>query len=287
MTLSPHQAPSLFAVFPAQVVSHFSSSTAAQAQAPPAQPASTTDTPVSAPAAPEGVETRGLENFATLTESLEQQIGLFTVYSDLQAGKSYLAIAPEQLNQNFLLITTLESGLGEAGLFRGWSINDLMIQFREAPDNHLQVVVPNTTIRDTSGQNRQQRLIDSSFSDSVIFAVPVVSTDPNSQAKLIDLTALFLERDLANLSRTLSGAISGYSPDSTLSRVDSLKLFDENLELGTTVGYASDGSGGSPFGALFGFSLQGLADTRGFSLGIRYSLSALPENNGEARPVAV
>ncbi|MEL6900718.1 MAG: zinc-dependent metalloprotease [Cyanobacteria bacterium J06606_4] len=276
-TLPIHWLPSSFV---ASSTAQYLSSPAAQAQAIPAQPTETNGSPVGAPAAERGSSTEGMEAFATLTASLEKQTGLFTVYSDLQAGKSYLAIAPEQLNQNFLLITTLESGLGEAGLFRGWSINDLMIQFREAPDNHLQVVVPNTTIRDTSGQNRQQRLIDSSFSDSIIFAVPVVSIDPTTQTKLIDLSALFLERDLANLSQALSGAISGYSPDSTLSRVDSLKLFDENLELGTTIGYASDGSGGSPFGALFGFSLQGLADTRGFSLGIRYSLSALPENNG-------
>ena len=230
----------------------------------------------------------GLEPFEELTAELEKQEGLFTTYRDRSAdadAKIYLALKPEQLNQNFILLATLESGLGEARLFRGWPINDLLIQFREATDNRLQVVVPNTYIRNPDGQEWQQRLLDSSFSDSVIFAVPVVSIDPTSQSKLIDLSDLIVKRDLANIAKSIGWAVDDYKRSEELSQVNQLQVFENNLELGTIAAFTSDSSGAPSLGDLLGGSLQGLADSRGFTLGIRYSLSALPENNGyQPRP---
>lgn len=221
----------------------------------------------------------GLTPFAEAIADLDKQKGLFTVYSDRELGKLYLAIAPEQLDRSFLLIATLESGLGEAGLYRGRSVNDLLIQFRSAPNNQIQIVVPNTYIRNPSRQNWQQRLLDSSFSDSIIFAVDTVSIDPDSQAKLVDLSDLLLERDVANVKRELSWATKGYRQNSELSNITGFDLFPGNLEVGSTVSFSSEG-GGSSLGSLFGAPLQGLPDERGFTLGLRYSLSALPENNG-------
>lgn len=222
-----------------------------------------------------------LRPFGEVTQDLQRQEGLFTTYSDLEQGTAYLALRPEQLNRNFLLVTTLESGVGEAGLFRGWPINDgLVFQFQELPGDRLQIVVPNTYIRNPEGQDWQQRLLDNSFSDSAIFALDIVSVDPASQAKLIDLSKLLMEKDLANLAQGLSWVISGYSRNKDLSRVDDLALFTHNLEVSTTVSFAGGGVPSDPFGGLFGFALQGLPDERGFRLGIRHSLSALPENDG-------
>ena len=222
----------------------------------------------------------GMRPFEKLTEGLEKQDGLFTIYSDLQKGKAYLALRPEQLNRNFLVVATLASGIGEAGLLRGWPINDLLIQFHEAPGDRLQVVVPNTYIRNPEGQNWQQQLLDSSFSDSVIFSINVVSVDPESQTKIIDLSKLLLERDLANLNQSLGWVTSNYSRNTDLSRVNKLKPFPENLEVETLVGFTGGSGSTDPFAALLGLSLQGLPDQRGFTLRVRYSLSALPENNG-------
>ncbi|NJM98528.1 MAG: DUF5117 domain-containing protein [Phormidesmis sp. RL_2_1] len=246
-----------------------------------------TEAPASAPARPDDANpddpngsSSELQSFEEVTAGLEKQTGIFTTYSDLQTGKVYLALLPEQLNRNFLLLATLESGLGESGLFRGWEISDLLIQFREVPQDRLQVVVPNTYIRNPDGQQLQQRLLDGSFSDSIIFAIKVVSIDLESQAKLIDLADLLMTRDLANLDQSLSWAVNGYRRNAELSRVSALKVFNQNLELGTTLGYSAGGGTASPLAALFGGSIQGLADERGFALGVRYSLSALPESNG-------
>ncbi|MGD1860049.1 MAG: zinc-dependent metalloprotease [Leptolyngbyaceae cyanobacterium] len=221
-----------------------------------------------------------LRPFAEVTQDLDRQEGLLTIYSSVEKGTAYLALLPQQLNQNFLLSATLESGVGEAGLFRGWPINDLLIQFRELPGDRIQVVVPNTYVRNPGGEGWQQRLQDSSFSDSVIFAVNVISIDPNSQAKLIDLASLLMERDLANLTEGLGWVLSGYSRNPELSRLKSLNMFPENLEIGTVLAFSGGISTVDPFAGLFGPSLRGLPDSRGFSLDVRYSLSALPVNNG-------
>jgi len=218
----------------------------------------------------------GMRPFADLTQDLTKQEGLFTLYSNLQEKEAYLALRPDQLNRNYLLIATLESGVGEAGLFRGWPINDLLVQFRDAPGDRIEVVVPNTYIRNPDGQQWQQRLLDGSFSDSVIFAVNVVSIDPETQAKVIDLSNLMMERDLANLTQALGWVVSGYSRNPDLSRMTHLATFPQNLEMDTTIGFSGGGMPADPIAALFGFSLQGLPDNRGFTLGVRYSLSALP-----------
>lgn len=245
----------------------------AQAASPTAGPAETT-IEADSPKKPDQ-----LRPFEDVTTGLSKQEGVFTTYSDLATGKAYLAIRPNQINQNFLLATTLESGLGEAGLFRGWPVNDLLIQFREVPGDRLEVVVPNTYIRDPHGPNWQRQLLETSFSDSVIFAVNVVSVDPETQAKLIDLSNLVLEKDIADLTQALSWAIGGYSRNSELSRLTKVDSFPENLEIGTVIGF-SGGGALDPFASLFGVALRSLPDSRGFSLNLRYSFSALPERTG-------
>lgn len=233
----------------------------------------------------ENEDATNLLPFEEATEGLEKQEGLFTLYSNLREGTVYLALTPGQLNRNFLLMATLESGVGEAGLFRGWPVNDLLVQFREMPGDRIQVVVPNTYVRNPSGEARQQRLVDTSFTDSVIFALDVVSIDPHTQAKLIDLSNLLMERDLANIGQSLGWVLSSYGRNPELSTVDTLKIFPENLEIGTTAAFSGGGVPTDPLAALFGLALRGVPDNRGFALDVRYSLSALPLNNGfDSRP---
>ena len=199
-------------------------------------------------------ESGGLEPFNILTAGLEKQEGLFTTYSDLDKKKAYLAIQPAQLDQNFIMMATIESGIGEAGLFRGWPINDLMVQFREAPDNFVHVVVHNTFNRNPEGQNWQQRLLDTSFSDSILFALKVTSIDPESRAKIIDLSDLIMNRDLLNVSRSLGPAIDSYARNQELSSFDTLKTFKNNIEIVKTASYSSAGDAGCySLESLYGF----------------------------------
>ena len=225
----------------------------------------------------------GLRDFDEVIQDLSPMAGLFTLYSNPETQKAYLSLSPRQLNQNLLLIATLESGIGEAGLFRGWPINDLLVQFRQAPQNKLQVVVPNLYLRHPRSLPQNQQLQQQSFSDSILFALPIVSIHPDTGEMLIDLDDFLLNRDPANLSGSFPWVLGNYSKNPELSYLGELKAFPENLELETVLGF-SGGGGDSLFQLLFG-GLNSLPDSRGFSLRVRYSLSQLPHNPAfESRP---
>ncbi len=218
----------------------------------------------------------GLKPFNEVTKDLLAHPGLFTVYKDAQGGKALLGVRPEQLNQNLLLIATLEAGLGEAGLFRGWPVNDLMIQFRRTAGNRLQVVVPNTYFRNPQSLPQDRQLLQSSFSDSVLSALPILSIHPDNGEMLIDLNDFLLARDPANLAGSFPWVLSSYSPNPEASYLGKIGVFPSNVELEAVLGF----SGGS--GDVF---LSSLPDSRGFSLRVRYSLSSLPYHaNFQPRP---
>ena len=229
----------------------------------------------------EDAEEEGLHSFREVVDGLQVHQGLFTVYTNLNEGEAYLAIRPDQLNRNFMMLATLESGIGESGLFRGWPINDVVFQFREMAGDRLQVTVPNTYIRNPGDQAWQRRLLEGSFSDSVIFAVDIDAVDSDTGMMLIDLSALV---DLVDAFGVLGSVTATHFPNLDLSRLDQVKAFEGNIEIGTEVVFS--GGGGDSFADLFGFALQSIPDNRGFSVEVRYSLSALPVNNGYEPRVA-
>lgn len=215
---------------------------------------------------------------ANVVQGLQRRDGLFTLYFDLEAGKAYLAVRSDQLNRNYFLITTLEQGIGEAGLLSGWPLNDLVIQFRRAPDNKLQLVVPNTYIRAQPGDLQQTALVNRSFSDSVVAALPIVSHDVATQTLLIDLNGLLLNQDLAGLNTNFFWILgSSYTSNSNTSYLTQLRTFPKNVEMAVTYGF-SGGGASDPLAFLFG--PMGVPDNRSFNLSVRYSLSELPTNNG-------
>lgn len=230
-------------------------------------------------AAPEAAaaDDNGLKPFAEVTKDFTATKGLFTVYRHPRNNKALLGLMPNQLNQNLLLITTLESGLGEAGLFRGWPVDDgLLLQFRSAPSNRLQVVVPNVFFRDGRGRPQGRATVSDSFSDSVLFALPILSIHPDSGEMLIDLTEFLLTRDPANVLAAFPWIADGYSVNPDLSYLGDTQVFPENLEMETVLGLS-----GSPGGllSLFFGGLESLPDRRGFNLRVRYSLSGLPSHS--------
>jgi hypothetical protein len=208
-----------------------------------------------------------LKPFAEVTKDLRVHSGLFTVYEDTQGGKALLGVQPEQLNQNLLLIATLESGIGEAGLFRGWPVSDFMIQFRRTAGNRLQVVVPNTYFRNPQSLPQDRQLLQSSFSDSILAGLPILSIHPDSGEMLIDLNDFLLTRDLGNLVGSFPWVLSSYSPNPETSYLGKVGVFPGNVELEAVLGLTGGG------GELY---LGSLPDSRGFSLRVRYSLSSLP-----------
>ena len=212
----------------------------------------------------------GFKAFDKVTKDTTVSKGLFTLYRDKEKNKIYLEVKPAQFQKNYLATATLESGIGEAGIYSGMPLQDFLFYF-ERVNNNLHFVVRNVNFRTQEG-DPQARSLARSFSDSVLYKVKIQSIHPQRKSVLIDLGDLLLS-DLAGLSSSLG--VPG-SKDS--SYFGTAKVFPQNMEVQSIMNFSGTGSSKrrSP-----GF--RTLADKRGFTLKLHYSLSQLPENNYRPR----
>ncbi|WP_242040536.1 zinc-dependent metalloprotease [Coleofasciculus sp. FACHB-1120] len=208
--------------------------------------------------------------FDELVKNTEKVEGLFTLYRNKKTGKIYLEIKPEQLNKNFLGTVTMESGIGERGIYSGVPLNDFLFYFRRVNDN-LHFVVRNVNFRTRSGEP-QERSLNRAFSDSVLYSLDIKATHPQRKTLLIDMGELLLT-DLPGLTSMLKTFLdTSYRLDSNKSYFDTAKAFPRNIEISSVYGFSSTSSEDA--------NLATLPDSRALSLKVHYSLSQLPENNG-------
>jgi hypothetical protein len=215
-----------------------------------------------------------LEPFDEVTKDTQKTTGLFTLYRNKEKNKVYLEIKPEQLNKNFLTTATLESGIGEGGIYSGMPLQDFLFYFQRV-NNNLQFVVRNVNFRTREG-DPQARSLARSFSDSVLYNIPIKSINAERKTLLIDLGDLLLT-DIAGLSSSLGVTASGDQ-----SYFGSTKAFPQNIEIESVMNFIGGGGGGR--GKEPGLpNFDTLADSRGFTLRVHYSMSQLPNNNYRPR----
>jgi hypothetical protein len=133
------------------------------------------------------------EDFRRFTEIVKKSNkleGLFTVYDNDDSGKIYWEIKPEQLNKNYLATVTLESGVGESGIYSGLPLSDFLFYFRRV-NNKLHFVVRNVKFRTES--RAEERSLARSFSDSVLYSLEINSIHPRSKNIFIDLDGLLMQ----------------------------------------------------------------------------------------------
>ncbi len=210
----------------------------------------------------------GLQPFDKVIKDTKKASGLFTLYRHPKKNKIYLEIKPQQLNQNFLATATLESGIGERGIYSGMPLENFLFYFQRV-NNELNFVVRNVNFRTREG-DPQARSLARSFSDSILYTIKIKSIHPQRQTILIDLGDILL-KDLGGLSQNL-GAIG--SPKK--SYFGDAKAFPKNMEIESIINFVA----GKP-GKRRNFTT--LADSRGFRLRVHYSLSQLPQNNYRPR----
>lgn len=200
--------------------------------------------------------------------------GLFTLYRNEKSGKLFAEILPAQLERNYLAAMTLESGIGQSGIYSGLPIGDFLFTFRRI-NNNIQFVVPNIYFRSERGIPIE-RSIQRSFSDSILESLPIRSIHAERKSFLVELNPLLLT-DLPGLLPVLSATLGGsYSAEPSTSYFDSVKAFPQNVEVESVFGF-SGGDKGAENAPTY---ITALPDSRAFSLKVRYSLSQLPENNG-------
>ncbi|MBD2205011.1 zinc-dependent metalloprotease [Calothrix sp. FACHB-1219] len=215
-----------------------------------------------------------LRLFREIVRVTEKLPGLFTLYRHHEDGSIYLELTPEQLNKNYLATVTLESGLGESGIYSGLPLSDFLFYFRRV-NNNLHFVIRNVKFRTDPGEP-EQRSLARSFSDSVLYAMEIDTIDPHSKNILIRLDRLLMQ-DLPGLTPLLKYSLQAdYRLDLSKSYFDDVKNFPENLEIDSIYGFYS----------YEGSNLVTLPDSRALSLKVHYSFSQLQEHNGYTPRIA-
>jgi hypothetical protein len=212
------------------------------------------------------------KGFEQLTKGLQRLDGLFTLYRDRSNGKLYAEIKPDQLNVYHLCTVTLESGIGQSGIYSGFDLGDYLFYFRRV-NNKIHFVVPNVYFR-TRADDPQLRSVQRSFSNSVLQTLPIKSYNPKTKSYLVDLGKLFLT-DFPGLTQMLTAFLeTNYNLDPNKTYFNQVSPFPQNLELESVYGF-SGGTADSPPAFL-----DAVPDNRSFNLRVRYSLSRLPMNTG-------
>jgi hypothetical protein len=192
---------------------------------------------------------------------------LFRVYYSQESGRIYWQIKPEQLNKNYLATVTLESGIGESGLYSGSPLADFLFYFRRV-NNNLHFVARNVKFR-ADPSTPEQRSLARSFSDSVLYALPIDNIDSDSKNILICLDNLLMQ-DFPGLTPILKYSLQAdYHLDQNKSYFVDVNSLPENLEIDAVYNFSS------PEGA----NLVTLPDSRALALKVHYSFSHLAENN--------
>lgn len=220
-----------------------------------------------------GSDSSAQQPFDAMIKDAKKVEGLFTLYHNSETRQVYLEIQPEQLNKQFLCFITLASGIGDAGILSGLPLGDFLFQLRRQ-QNKVEFVIPNINFRTHPG-DPQARSVERSFSESILYSLPIKSIHPQRQSLLIDLGDLLMSdrRDLPGLASAI-GTILGvsYSIDSDTSYFKQVKAFPLNVEIESVYGFSGDSDKA--------VNLPSLPDSRAFNLGVHYSFLEVPVNNG-------
>jgi hypothetical protein len=209
--------------------------------------------------------------FDKVLEGTQKIEGLFTLYRRKETRKIYLEIKPEQLNQKFLCFLNLSSGIGDILFYRGMPLGDILFQFRRQ-ENKVEFVIPNIHFRTETG-DPQGASVEKSFSNSILYSVPILSIHAQTKALLVDLSDIFINErtDIAGVTPFLNLLLgANYTLDGDKSYFQEVKNFPKNLEIDANYGFSGNTEAYLPT----------LPDSRSFNLGIHYSIFPLPVNNG-------
>ncbi len=180
-------------------------------------------------------------------------------------NKLLLELQPQDLGRQFLMVSAIKSGLGQAMLVSGMSLfDDWMVTFTRAGDR-IEFRRVNIRFR-SSEDSRLAWVVKEGYSDSILAALPIVAEDENSGSLLVDLSqALF--GDLPGLGMSLRWILGGnVMLDPTRTRWGNVKVFPLNIEIDVQHTFATDNTS----------DLGTIPDSRAVPVTVRYSLVQPP-----------
>ncbi|MEY3120896.1 MAG: hypothetical protein RL548_1253, partial [Bacteroidota bacterium] len=209
------------------------------------------------------------------TKNMELRKGYFNYYWDATQGKIYLVI--DKWNSQFLYVNSLPAGLGsnDIGLDRG-QIGDSRIVYFSRVGKKVLLTQPNLDYRAVTNDPREQKAVNESFAQSVLFNFTVEAEDGNTV--LVDATSFFL-RDAHNAAdkiRKMKQGTYTLSEGRSAIYITNTKNFPNNSEFEASLTFV----GGSDAGRF----VQAVApSTEAITLRMHHSFVALPDNKYKPR----
>lgn len=212
---------------------------------------------------------------AEKTKNMEFRKGYFNYYWDAAQGKIYLVI--DKLNSSFLYVNSLPAGLGsnDIGLDRG-QIGDTRIVYFNRVGKKILLTQPNYDYRAETNDPREQKAVNESFAQSILFSFNVEAEEGNNS--LIDLTP-FLLRDAHNAADKIRKMKQGtyvLNEGRSAIYINNTKNFPKNSEFEATITFV----GGSDAGR---FIQTVTPSAEAITLRMHHSFVELPDNQYQPR----
>ncbi|WP_435016868.1 zinc-dependent metalloprotease [Tundrisphaera sp. TA3] len=208
---------------------------------------------------------RKYRDFSEVTEGAQKHEGLFTLYQKEQ--HLYAEIKPFQFDQPMLALAAIARGMARAGEPLSAGEDEAVITFHRAGDR-VQVIRRNIHYKAPAG-SPTEKAVKQNYTDSILMALPIVSLNPGGgMSVVIDLSEIYFT-DFAQVGLGMV--------DRSRTNWFKVNTFANNLELQVQTTFAGGGRG-----MMFGGD-DGVADRRGVTMVIHYSLVKLPDGGYKPR----
>ena len=180
----------------------------------------------------------------------------------------YAELSSSHFNRDLVVLISIAKGIGRGSLLGGmsWGFGDDWVwQFRKVGES-IHIVRRNVRFTADAG-SPEERAVKLAYTDSVLFALPIATMSPTG-GYIVDLSPVFMS-DLPQISQSLPGF--SFARDRSVWMKP--KGFPENIELEVAATYASGGS----------IDIDSVPDSRGATINIHYSISALPQTGYKPR----
>lgn len=205
------------------------------------------------------------------TKTMEFKKGYFNYWWDAVNGKIFIAI--DKFDEPFLYVNSLPAGLGsnDIGLDRGQIGDSRIVHFNRVGKKIL-LTQPNYDYRAVSSDPREQKAVNESFAQSILFSFTVEAEEGNTV--LIDATSFFL-RDAHGAAEKIRRMKQGsYTLNEARSAmyIKNTKNFPKNSEFEATLTFVG--------GADAGRYIQTVVPSiEAITLRMHHSFVELPDNN--------
>lgn len=209
-------------------------------------------------------EAKKKSKFETLTEGMTKVEGLLTLYHNDQ--KLLVALAPNDLNKNYIVLTSIARGISSGMVLGGmsWGFGDDIIWTFKKVGEKIHVLRRNVRFKAKAG-TPEADAVKLAYSDSVLYALPIQTTEKG--AHVVDMTQIFMS-DAPQIGRAIGSGFRFVADRSTWAKV---KAFENNVELQVAAVYSGSRE------------LETVSDPRGVQVNVHYSISELPKNDYKPR----